>query len=68
MEKLVDGVVPVRFFTYLAALDNLSIPILTNTKSYREQIERSMRPEDEIEAEAKKTEQRITEMLKAYQG
>ena len=67
VEKLVNSAVPVKFFTYLAALDNLSIPILTNTKSYREQIERSMRPEDEIEAEAKKTEQRITDMLKAYQ-
>lgn len=65
-EKLVNGAVPVRFLNYNAALDNLSIPTLTDTKSYREQIERSMRPEEEIEAEAKETEKRVMEMLKAY--
>lgn len=39
VEKLINGVVPVKFIHYNATTDNLSLPVLTDTKSYREQCE-----------------------------
>lgn len=67
-EKLVNGSVPVKFLNYTAALDNLSIPVLTDTKTIREQLELDLRPADEIEAEARKKEQAVSNMLKAFSG
>ena len=39
VEKLINGEVPVKFIHYIATTDNLSLPVLTDTKSYREQCE-----------------------------
>ena len=36
VEKLVDGKVPVKYLTYTASLDNMSIPVLKDTKKTRE--------------------------------
>lgn len=54
VERLVNGTVPVKFLDYTAALNNLSIPVLTDTKIIREQFERSLRPSEYIEAETRK--------------
>lgn len=67
-EKLVNGSVPVKFLNYTAAFDNLSIPVLTDTKIIREQLELDLRPVEEIEAESRKKEQVVTNMLKALSG
>ena len=67
-EKLVNGSVPVKFLNYTAAIDNLSIPVLTDTKIIREQLELDLRTAEEIEAEAHMKEQAVTNMLKALSG
>jgi len=67
-EKLVNGSVPVKFLNYNAALDNLSVPVLTDTKIFRKQFERDLRPIEEIEAEARNKEQAVANLLKAYTG
>lgn len=67
-EELVNGSVPVKFLNYTAAIDNLSIPVLTDTKTIRKQFEVDLRPSEEIEAEARKKEQEAMNLLKAFSG
>lgn len=56
-EKLVHGTIPVKFLHYIGAVDNLSLPVLTDTQKIRKQLEDVFRAEDEIEAEARQKEQ-----------
>lgn len=65
VEKLVDGTVPVKLFYYKRALNNKSIPVIIGTKEKREQLEKELRPLEEIEAEERKIEQVVTNRLKA---
>lgn len=67
-EKLVNGSVPVRFLNYMAALDNLSLPVLTDTMIIRKQFELDLRPAEEIEAEASEKEQAAINLLKSFSG
>ena len=60
-EQLVGDKVPVKFLNYIAALDNLSLPVLTDTKKIREQLETAERdPNNALQALGKMAE-------KAYQ-
>lgn len=55
-EKLVDGTVPVRFLNYIGAMDNLSLPVLTDTQKIRKQLMDDLRVPDENEAEVRQKE------------
>lgn len=65
-EKLVNGTVPVKFLHYIGAFDNLSLPVLTDTKRIRKQQENELMSLDKFEAEAKRKEQRAMDILKSY--
>ena len=64
-EKL-NGTVPVKFLHYIGAFDNLSLPVLTDTKRIRKQQENELMSLDKFEAEAKRKEQRAMDILKSY--
>lgn len=52
-EKLVNGTVPVKFLHYIGAVDNLSLPVLTDTQKIRKQLEDDLGAPDVLEAGAR---------------
>ena len=58
-EKLVNETVPVKFLNYISASDNLSLPVLTDTRKIRKQLEDEQKPFEVLEAEAREKEQAV---------
>lgn len=64
-EKLVNETVPVKFLNYIGAADNLSLPVLTDTRKIRKQLEDEQKPFEVLEAEAREKEQAVMNLLRS---
>lgn len=64
-EKLVNETVPVKFLNYIGASDNLSLPVLTDTRKIRKQLEDEQKPFEVLEAEAREKEQAVMDLLRS---
>jgi len=64
-EKLVNETVPVKFLNYIGASDNLSLPVLTDTRKIRKQLEDEQKPFEVLEAEAREKEQAVMNLLRS---
>lgn len=64
-EKLVNETVPVKFLNYIGASDNLSLPVLTDTRKIRKQLEDEQKPVEVLEAEAREKEQAVMDLLRS---
>ena len=62
-EKLVNDTVPVKFLHYIGAEDNLSLPVLTDTRKIREQLEYNLIAPEVIEAEVRQKEHLAMDIL-----
>ena len=64
-EKLVNETVPVKFLNYIGASDNLSLPVLTDTRKIRKQLEDEQKPFEVLEGEAREKEQAVMDLLRS---
>lgn len=62
-EKLVNDTVPVKFLHYIGAEDNLSLPVLTDTRKIREQLEYNLIAPEVIHAEVRHKEHLAMDIL-----
>lgn len=62
-EELVNGKVPVKYLTYVSAADNLSLPMLKDTRKTREKEEADLKSPDNVLPKIKEAAEKKLESL-----